>query len=88
MHLTKLSTHLASNPDKFTTDGTATTTATLNTLPYTEFMFLEEHGFARLDNSIQGEKGKWWDHNLIYISSKAWMTLQVDSQQKISLQGI
>ena len=34
MRLTKLSTHLASNPDKFTTDGTATTTATLNTLPY------------------------------------------------------
>ena len=34
MRLTKLSTHLASNPDKFTTDGTATTTATLNTKPY------------------------------------------------------
>ena len=29
-----------------------------DTTEYTEFMFLEEHGFARLDNSIQGEKGK------------------------------
>ena len=50
--------------------------------PYTELMFSKEHGFARLDNSIQGEKGMWWDHNLIYFSSKAWKALQVESQQK------
>ena len=34
LRLKKLSMHLASNPGKFTTDRTATTTPTLNTLPY------------------------------------------------------